>query len=109
LSNSIYIIIINVVQTKEIKDDKVIKKVDDPRNDLNIKEQSKDPRGDLETVEKNIGPILDPNLDSNLLKKPPIAFKLFNIRIKIFKNAFYIVTKTNIYIFSKDLREVRIF
>jgi len=103
LNNFVYIIIINVAQTMEKKDNKVIEKVDDLYNDLNTKKQPKDLRSNLGIVEGNTRSILDPNFNIDHLKKFSIVLKLFNLRIKIFKNVFYIIIKNSIYIYLKDL------
>jgi len=86
----------------ERKDNKVVEKVDDLRNDLNIEEQLKDLYSDLGIIEKSIGFIPDPDFDIDRLRKPFITFKSFNLKIKISKNIFYIVIKNGIYIYSKD-------
>ncbi len=86
----------------EKKDNKVIEKVDNLCNDLNIKEQPKDLRDDLGTIKKSIKLIPDPDFDIDRLRKPFIAFKPSNLGMKIFKNVFYIVTKNDIYIYLKD-------
>ncbi len=87
----------------EKKDNKVAKKVNNLYNDFNIEEQSKDPYNDLRIIERSIRFILDLNFDIDRLRKPFIAFKPFNLKIKIFENALCIVTKNGIYIYSKDL------
>ncbi len=87
----------------ETKDNNVIEKVDDLYNDLGVEEQPKDPCGDLGAIERDIGPISDPDLDNDLLRKLFIAFKSFNLRMKIPENAFCIVIKSGIYIYLKDL------
>src|SRR6266566_6014369 len=63
LNDSIYIIITNIIQTTEKKDNKVAEKTNDPRSNLNIKKQLKDPRNNLKITKKNIGLIPDPDLD----------------------------------------------
>jgi|SRR6266699_3115030 len=103
LNDSVYTIITNVIQTTKRENNKVIKKVDDLRDNFNVKKQSKDLYNNLKTTKKNIEPILKPDFDINLLKKSSITFKSFNLKMKISKNVFYIVTKANIYIYSKDL------
>jgi len=85
------------------KDNKVIKKIDNLRNNLNIKEQSKDLYNNLGILEGSIGFISDLNLNIDRLKKPFIVFKPFNLKMKISKNVFYIVMKNNIYIYLKNL------
>ncbi len=87
----------------ETKDNNVAKKTNDLRNDLDVEKQPKDPRDDLEVVKRGIGPISDPNFDDDLLEKSSIVFKPFNLRIKIPENIFYIVIKSGIHIYSKDL------
>ena len=87
----------------EKEDNKVVEKINDLYNDFNIKKQFKDFRNDLGIVKKNIEPILEPDFNIDPLKKSSIAFKPFNLKIKIFENVFYIVIKTGIYIYSKDL------
>ncbi len=87
----------------EKKDNKVVEKVNNLYNDLNIEEQPKDLRNDLRIIKRNIRLISDPDLDIDRLRKPFITFKSFNLRMKISKNAFYIVTKNDIYIYLKDL------
>ena len=87
----------------EKKDNKVIKKVNNLYNDLNIKEQSKDLRNNFKTTERSIKPISDSDFDIDHLKKLLIVFKPFNLRMKILENAFYIVIKSSIYIYSRDL------
>ncbi len=87
----------------ERKDNKVAEKVDDLCSDFSVEEQSKDPRGDLGTVEGSIGFISDSDFDIDRLGKSPIAFKPFNLGVKISENVFYIVIKNGIYIYSKDL------
>ncbi len=109
MNNSIYAIIINVVQTTEKKNNKVIKKVDNLYNDFNIEKQPKDPRNNLRTTKKNIELIPDPNFNIDRLRKPPITFKLSNLKVKISENAFCIVTKNSIYIYLKDFQKVCIF
>jgi len=103
LNNFIYIIITNIVQTIEKKDNKVIKKVNNLYDNLNAEKQPKDPRNNLKTVEKNIRPISNLNLNIDRLKKPLIIFKPFNLGVKIPENALYIVIKNSIYVYSKDL------
>src|SRR6266699_2073387 len=93
----------------ETKDNNVAEKVDNLCDNLGIEEQPKDPRGNLEAIENDIGPIPDPNLDDDPLEKPSIAFKPSNLGMKIPENAFYIVMKSGIYIYLKDPQEVRIF
>ncbi len=103
LNDSIYTIIVNVIQTTEKKDNKVAEKTDNLRNDFNVEKQPKDPRDDLRTIERNIGFIPDSDFNIDRLEKSPIAFKPSNLRIKILENALYIVTKNGIYVYSKDL------
>ncbi len=86
----------------EAKDNNVAEKVGDPRGDLDVEEQPKDPCGDLGTAEEGTGPIPDPDLDDDPLGKLPIAFKLSNLGMKIPENAFCIVMKSGIYIYSGD-------
>ncbi len=93
----------------EKKDNKAIEKVDNLRNNLNIEEQLKDLRNDLKTTKRSIRSISNPNLDIDRLKKPPIIFKPSNLKVKIPKNAFYIVIKNGIYIYSKDLQKAYVF
>ncbi len=87
----------------EKKDNKAAKKINNLHDDLNTKEQPKDPYGNLGTVEKNIRFIFDLDLDIDCLRKSLIAFKPFNLGVKIFENVFCIVTKNGIYVYSKDL------
>ncbi len=93
----------------EKKDNKAIKKVNNLRNDFNVEKQPKDPYDNLKTIKRNIGFIPDPDFNIDRLKKPLIAFKPSNLGIKIFKNVFCIITKNSIYIYLKDLQEVRVF
>jgi hypothetical protein len=85
----------------EREDNKAVEKVGDLYSDLGTKEQSKDSCSNLRVVERNIGLISDPDLDNDLLKKLSIAFKPFNLGVKILENAFYIVIKSDIHIYSK--------
>ena len=103
LSDSIYAIIANVIQTTERKDNKAVEKVGDPCGNLNVEEQPKDPRDNLRIIKRSIGPILNLDLDIDRLRKSFIVFKSSNLGVKIPENAFYIVTKNDIYIYSKDL------
>ncbi len=91
------------------KDDNATEKVDNLRDDLDIKEQFKDLRNDFRIIEENIESILDSDFSIDLLKKPLITFKHFNLGMKILENAFCIIMKAGIYIYSKDLQEVRVF
>ncbi len=109
LNDSIYTIITNIIQTIERKDNKVIEKVGDLRDDLNIEEQLKDLRGNLGITKGNIRLIPNPDFNIDRLEKLLITSKPFNLEMKILKNAFYIVMKNSIYIYSKDLQKARIF
>src|SRR6266699_4713426 len=93
----------------ERKDNRVMEKVDNLRDDFNVEEQLKDLCGNLRIVERSIGFILDPDFDIYRLEKFLIVFKLFNLGVKIPENAFYIIIKNGIYVYSKDLQEVCIF
>jgi len=99
LNDSIYAITTNVVQTTEKKNNKTIEKVNDLHSNLNIEEQPKDLRNDLETTKRNIEPILNPDFNIDRLKKPLIIFKPSNLKVKIFENAFCIVIKNSIYVY----------
>ncbi len=103
MNDFVYIIIANVVQTIEKKDNKVAEKVDNLYNDLNIEKQPKDLYNDLRTTERNIELISNLDFDIDRLKKFFIVFKSFNLRVKIPENIFYIIMKNDIYIYLKDL------
>ena len=109
LNDSVYAIIVNVVQTTEKEDNKVVEKAGDLRSDLNIKEQPKDLCSDFGAAKRNIRPISDPDLNDDPLEKLSIVSKPSNLGVKIPKNVPYIVIKSNIYIYLGDLQEARIF
>ncbi len=109
LNDSIYTIIANIVQTIKKKDNKAVEKTGDLRDDLNVEKQPKDPHNNLGIIKRNTGLIPNPDFNIDHLKKPPIAFKPSNLRVKIFENVFYIITKNGIYVYSKDPQKVRVF
>jgi hypothetical protein len=87
----------------EKEDNKVAEKVGNLCDDLGAEEQPKNLYSNLGAVEKSIRPILDLNLDDNPLEKPSIISKPSNLGVKIPENALYIVIKSGIYIYSRDL------
>ena len=80
-----------------------MEKVDNLCGDLGIEEQPKDLRSDFKAIKRGIRSISNPDLDNDLPGKLSIVFKPFNLRMKIPENVLYIVIKSGIYIYSKDL------